>query len=494
MSTPPAVTDALAGHAPAVTPAPATRRRAAHATAWTVGGHLATQVLRVAGNVALAALLAPDAFGLMALVTVFLQGLQLFSDTGIRPAIIQHARGDDPVFLNTAWTVQAIRGLVLTVVCAIAAWPVAIFYERPELAWLLAAAGLSNAFGGFNSTALITLNRHLALGRLTVGNIGLRLLQVGVTVLWALVSPTAWALVGGTVVGAACRTVVSHTFLAGGQLRNRFHWDREAASMLFRFGRWVFVGTIIGYLGAQIDRLLLGKLVSLEMLGVYSIAAMLALQPQLICEQITSRVLFPVLSRAARDEPRRLHEGLLRARRVILPAAVVATATVVLVSPAFFGLLYAQRFQGAIWMAQLLAVPAWFLVLSASSSKALYAVADVRPATIAGLVKLVVSGALCLAGLAWIGPAGFILGFGAGALAANLVVVAALARRGLHVAGQDLLHTLALAAVAGSGLAAQSLIPGGQTPLGSLGIAIPILGASALWAWHRARPALFPDA
>ena len=119
-----------------------------------------------------------------------------------RSGIVAQSRGDEPAFLNTAWTVQAVRGVLLAVVCALAAWPVARFYERPELAALLAVAGLSNVFGGLNSTALVTLNRHLALARLTLGNIALRFFQVGVMVVWALVSPSAWALVGGTVVAA----------------------------------------------------------------------------------------------------------------------------------------------------------------------------------------------------------------------------------------------------------------------------------------------------
>ena len=55
----------------------------------------------------------PEAFGIMALVNVLIQGLTMFSDVGIEPAIVQHRRGDEPRFYNTAWTVQILRGFVL---------------------------------------------------------------------------------------------------------------------------------------------------------------------------------------------------------------------------------------------------------------------------------------------------------------------------------------------------------------------------------------------
>ena len=67
--------------------------------------------LRLVSNLILTRLLFPEAFGLMALVQVFIAGLNMFSDAGIRTAIIRHTRGDDPDFLNTAWTIQIIRGM-----------------------------------------------------------------------------------------------------------------------------------------------------------------------------------------------------------------------------------------------------------------------------------------------------------------------------------------------------------------------------------------------
>jgi hypothetical protein len=82
------------------------------------------------GNLILTRLLFPEAFGLMALVQVFLSGLQMFSDIGIQTSVIRSKRGEDPAFLDTAWTVQVLRGGLLWLGCLGIAGPAAAFYEE----------------------------------------------------------------------------------------------------------------------------------------------------------------------------------------------------------------------------------------------------------------------------------------------------------------------------------------------------------------------------
>ena len=131
-------------------------------------GYGGSQALRLLGNLALTRILFPEAFGLMALVNVVTVGLSMFSDVGIGPSIAQNPRGDDRDFLNTAWTIQVIRGFCLWGGTLILAWPLAQFYGEPALAWYLPISGVSLAIAGFNPTRIETAHRHLALERLTL--------------------------------------------------------------------------------------------------------------------------------------------------------------------------------------------------------------------------------------------------------------------------------------------------------------------------------------
>src|SRR5439155_5155220 len=203
-------------------------------TVWTMGGYAAGQVLRLGGNLILTRLLFPAVFGEMALVFVFIQGLQMFSDVGTGPAIIQNARGDDPEFLNTAWTIQCIRGAVLWLASWAIAWPVAALYEQPVLRWLIPAAGLTALLGGFESTAMHSLQRHLRLERLTIVDLAAQFLGIIATVLLAfgdrwLYGPNhpgaVWAIIGGSLVSSATRLVLSYAYLPG--IRSRLHLRSE---------------------------------------------------------------------------------------------------------------------------------------------------------------------------------------------------------------------------------------------------------------------------
>ena len=117
--------------------------RAMRSSAWTIFGFVASQGIRFGSNLILTRLLFPEAFGMMALVTVAMVGLGNFSDIGTGPAIAYNRRGDDPDFLDTAWTLHVIRGVLLWLATCALAWPFARFYGEPMLAQLLPVAGLS---------------------------------------------------------------------------------------------------------------------------------------------------------------------------------------------------------------------------------------------------------------------------------------------------------------------------------------------------------------
>ena len=178
------------------------RSKVGRGSLWAVLGYGGGQILRLAGNLVLWRLLYAEAFGLMAIVNVFMLGLLMFSDVGIGPSIIQHEHGDDPKYLHTAWTIQVARGFALFAVAAAAAVPLAHFYQEPALARLIPVVAFSSILSGFNSTKLFTVTRRIALGRLTAIDIGSQAAGLAVMVVAALVTRSIWALVLGGVVTA----------------------------------------------------------------------------------------------------------------------------------------------------------------------------------------------------------------------------------------------------------------------------------------------------
>ena len=88
------------------------KRQAARAAGWTLMGRAAGYALRLASSLVLTRLLAREDFGLIATSAALLALIQLFSDTGVRLAIIQNPRGSEPGFLDVAWCISVARGLI----------------------------------------------------------------------------------------------------------------------------------------------------------------------------------------------------------------------------------------------------------------------------------------------------------------------------------------------------------------------------------------------
>ncbi len=359
--------------------------RALRGSLWSTAGFGTAQVIRLGCNLILTRLLFPEAFGLMALLNALLAGLAMFSDLGLAPSIVQSPRGDDPRFLNTAWTLQIGRGLVLWILACLLSWPVAVLYDQPAILALLPVAAITVLVAGFNSTSLPRLQRHLAVARLTLLELAGQISAALVMIVWALIQPTVWALVAGGLTSSVVRLLLSHTVVA--DRRDKLGWERDAARALFEFGKWIFVSTLLAFLVGQADRLVFGKLVPLGTLGVYSIAAMLALMPIHVVNRIGSAVVFPAFSRkmAAAADIGPIYR---RARRPILALGGLIVACLVACGPPLIETLYDPRYHDAGWILQLLAIAAWFQILEVPSGSALLALGLPRWLATANALKL----------------------------------------------------------------------------------------------------------
>lgn len=421
--------------APSDTPPQSLKSTAARGAAWAFLGYGGGQVLRLASNLVLTRLLFREDFGLMALVNVFLQGLQLTSDLGIGPSIIQSSRGDERRFLDTAWTMQVVRGLVLFAIACALSIPVATFYEQRELARLLPVAALGTVMSGLASTKLFSLNRHLALGRLTLLEIGSQATGIGVMVLWAMRDPSVWALVAGAVVTPFAKTIGSHALLPGPN--NRFAWNSAAAKSLFHFGKWIFLSTVLTFLAGHSDRMVFGKLIPMGLLGVYSIGVMIAYLPQMSLGHVGLSLVFPLYSRV-RNTGGDLVPVYRRVRLAMLALGAWMFSGLIAGGQAAVALLFDARYADAGWIIQVLALGGWFFALEAAYGAGLLALGRAGWVAAANGAKLVGMLALIPVGFHLYGFPGAVCGFALAELFKYVTSAYAASRAGLPGRWQDL--------------------------------------------------------
>lgn len=341
------------------------RSRALTAGAWTLLWHVASQLLRLAGNLVMTRLLVPEMFGIMTIATTVAVVLGMLSDIGLRQNIIQSRRGDDAAFLDTAWTVQIVRGVLLFVAAlgtaALAAlaeragvWPEGSTYAAPELPLVLALTGLSAAIYGFQSTKMATADRHFQQKRLLVTEFAGQAAGLATMVVWGWLSPSIWALVAAGWVAAATTVVLSHAWLDGHD--NRMRWEKAALAELSGFGRWVFLSSALGVLAANGDRILLGGSIAVAEFGVYSIAVLLLGAIESGFGRLQTSVALPVLGAIARDEPARLSEAYYRIRVPLDCVLFFVAGLLFKAGDALVALLYDTRYAGAGGMLEILSL------------------------------------------------------------------------------------------------------------------------------------------
>lgn len=358
--------------------------RAVSGSFWTAIRFVGEYGLRLASNLILTRLLVPEAFGLMALVSVLMTGLAMFSDVGIQAIVVQSKRGDDPKFLDTVWTIQVLRGAILTAFAASLAGPMAAFYGEPQLQPLIWVASLTALVAGFNSISIVKLQRHLRVKKIAAIEVTAQFWSNLVTIIWGLLYPSVWALVWGGLVGSMGKMVLTHVMAR--EHRCRFAWERESIDDVVDFGKWIFVSTILFFLAGQFDRLIFGQLFSFANLGVFSIAMTFATIPTQVIWRIGSAVVFPALSRRRESEL-----GLVpvyhRARLPLLLAGGFPVIFIVSCAPELIEVLYDERYADAGWMLQILAIATWVQIPQASSGNVLLALGIPRSIAVANGVK-----------------------------------------------------------------------------------------------------------
>ncbi len=403
------------------------RSLAVRGSMWTMFGYGGSQVLRLGSNLILARLLFPEAFGLMALVNVFMHGLQMFSDVGLGPSIIQNKIGRGTSFLRTAWTIQVARGVVLWLGSCALALPAAAFFSANDpmaesLAVMLPVAGMAALIAGFTSTGVFLLNRDMSLGRLTGLEMVSQVVSIGVMIGWALISADVWALVAGGLAFSFTRMVMSHLWNPGPG--DRFAWDHSCARELFKFGKWIFLSTLVTFLATNLDRLMLGKLLSMAELGVYSIGMTFARVAIHTSSKLSSLVIFPLLSRL-QDEPDRLVSACLKARKPVLWVSGAVCAGFAMGAPLFFETLYDERYQEAGRISQWLALYTWTHVLVSSMDRIPLSLGRPRVLFTANLLTTCCI-LLALPGYMIMGLPGFIMGMALANVAAHIYLLSTL--------------------------------------------------------------------
>jgi O-antigen/teichoic acid export membrane protein len=179
---------------------------------------------------------------------------------------------------------------------------------------------------------------------------------------WAKFQPTVIALVVGRVISELARLWMSYNVLDKGA-RPRFVLDPESVKSLMHFGRWILIGTALTFLASQSDKMFLGKLTTLQQLGIYGIAFSLSDLPRQIISMFSSKVGFPFIARFSHLPRPEFRVIYLKYRIMVLAAGSIMLTFTICIGDIFIRHVYDKRYYGAAWMIALLAIGLWHTLL-----------------------------------------------------------------------------------------------------------------------------------
>lgn len=368
---------------------------------WVFALRITQALFSLIRTIVLARLLSPNDFGLFGIALLAMSALETFSQTGFQQALIQK-KGDVKPYLDTAWTVQAVRGLLLAGLLYIVAPYVAAFFGEPNASPLLKVLGLSMVFQGFTNIGVVFFQKELEFHKQFIYQFSGTVVDLAVAITAAILLKNAWALILGLVAANLVQMVVSYLVHP---YRSRPRLEGEKAMELSAFGKWIFGSSILVFLLNQGDDIFLGKVLGATALGFYQMAYRISNLPATEITHVISQVTFPAYSRL-QDRLPELQKAYLQTLQVTAFFSFFLAGGIAFLAPDFTRLFLGEKWIPMIPAMQVLVI--WGLIrsLGATTGPLWQAVGKPRISTYFHIVKLVLLAGLIYPFTIWWGILG----------------------------------------------------------------------------------------
>jgi O-antigen/teichoic acid export membrane protein len=416
---------------------------------WLLVSFALSKLGRLATTFAVAALLTPQAYGIVTLSMVFIVLGAIIVEFGIWQAVVQRPNPDER-YLSTAFTANIPISFVMTMGVFLAAPWIAYAYAEPKLSLMLRIMACTFVLEGIAYVPDGLLRKQLAFRERVLPEVSgtFALATVTITLLYLGGGVVSYAV--GFVIESAVRcSLTIATAVKKIKWRPKLRVYQAEVKEIFNYGKHILGFELITYTSSIIDYLIVGRVLGSGSLGFYALAFNLANYTVTNLSLILSRVMFPAFS-ILQENVRRARRAYLQTVRLLAMVTVpVLTMIAILAAPLVTEILGAE-WQPAVFPLQAMVIAGISRTISVPSSDILRAVglphvpkkiAIVEGCVLLGALLLVVNQGLAavaltvavvmsLASWASIGAACRILGVGIRELSAHLMPSLALAASG----------------------------------------------------------------
>lgn len=324
-------------------------RGAGAATLWKAFQVVGVKGIFLLRLVILARLLTPADYGLFAIAVGALALANSMTNLGVKEALVQRASPGAADY-HAGWSLGLARGLVLCGVLLAIAPVIAWLFAEPRAADLIRVIALVPLVDALASVRLADAIRNLRFRSIAFAELAKSAANTVVAVALAS-SLGVWALVAGQI--AASLAFVLCTYLIA-PYRPRLVVSAAGMKPLLVFGRWVLLTGLIAEGGTLALRGIVSHQLGTAELGLYFLAASVALLPAALAAETIGSVAFPLYARIRNDaagSERALRAVTVSMGVVIIPASLLIAA----LAPAAVDELFGSKWLGAVVPMQILA-------------------------------------------------------------------------------------------------------------------------------------------
>jgi lipopolysaccharide exporter len=311
-----------------------THTQMARGAVWMLLFKLLERSLGLLSTLVLVRVLAPEDFGVVAMAMSFIAVAELVTAFGFDLALIQKQNANESHY-HLAWSCNVLLGLTITIIMLACAWPIALFYGRPEVFWVVCALAFGPVIGGAENIGIVTFRKELDFRKEFRFLLAKKVMAVMITVPLAIAFRSYWALVVGMLFSRAAGTTISylvHPF------RPRLSFRHLGE--LMSFSKWILVNNIVTLFKERTNDFVIGSSQGPRALGLFSIANEFASLPHTELAAPVNRALLPGFAKLQADVDA-VNSAFIGAIRtlafVVVPAAALIHATSPYIVPVLFG-------------------------------------------------------------------------------------------------------------------------------------------------------------
>lgn len=364
--------------------------------AWLMFGNTGSQALQFLFGIALARLLVPADFGMIATIQILTGIVSLVSSGGMGQSLIRAKQADTNDF-DGVFTIQLGLGILICAgIFLVAPW-FARFFGNPLYADLLGVSALNFLLRPFALIRSAWLNREMDFRAAAAANLTTTVVSGASSVGLALAGFGVWSLAMGGLVAALTTNFMLY-FLTPLRLNLRF--DAQVARRHAGFGFNITMLDLIAHVHAQSVALILSKLAGPALLGLFNKGESLARMPNRMITPATGQVVFRALSKVADDLDQSKY---LMYRTISLLSFYVFPFLVgfIWTAESLILLLYGEKWLPAAEPGRILAIGGFFLTSLRPCARLLEAQNRLRPEMLVEAIVLAFGVVACYTGLRW---------------------------------------------------------------------------------------------